>query len=59
MTLEQFKETDFYKQNTFLPDIDSTICNLDEWDVSWEKRGIIYYSKKIIKALLLWNLWHK
>ena len=27
------------------------------WEVSWEKHGFYYYVKKIIKMLILWNLW--
>lgn len=27
------------------------------WEVSWEKRGFIYYTKKIIKIIILWDLW--
>lgn len=27
------------------------------WEVSWEKRGFVYYTKKIIKIIILWDLW--
>ena len=27
------------------------------WEVSWVKRGLIYYTKKIIKKIILWDLW--
>ena len=27
------------------------------WEVSWEKRGFVYYVKKLIKKIILWNLW--
>ena len=27
------------------------------WEVSWEKRGFVYYAKKLIKKIILWDLW--
>lgn len=57
--LPNYKRTEAHWQKLKQKYVKESSLAIHYWDVSWEKRGIIYYSKKIIKALLLWNLWHK